>query len=143
MKELQTISFENETVSQRSGMKSNNLKMTITARAVWKTFHPDEILLHLPQLHAPLNLPFPAIAITRAPTACVCVRWNECFALDVQPLGSKLGLAWCCDGGQEAALWTRTFNLGDLLICHIVRADEPKHSRIRLQVIGGSRAACG
>lgn len=86
-----------------------------------------------------------AIAITRVPTACVCVCvcWNDCVALDVQPPGSKLGLAWCCDGRGEAALWTCTFNLGDLLICHIVRADEPQHSCMRLQVIGQRRPVCG
>lgn len=74
---------------------------------------------------------------------CVCVCWNDCVALDVQPPGSKLGLAWCCDGRREAALWTCTFNLGDLLICHIVRADEPQHSWTRLQVIGERRPVCG
>lgn len=122
--------------------------MTITAPAVSKTFRPDEILQHLPQLHARLNLMFPAIGVQLRShvcqqRVCVCVCWNDCVALDVQPPGSKLGLAWCCDGRGEAALWTCTFNLGDLLICHIVRADEPQHSCMRLQVIGQRRPVCG
>lgn len=126
----------------KSGMKHTDLKMTITAPAVSETFRPDEILQHLPQLHAQLNPMFPAIGVQLRShvcqqSVCVCVSAGMTVALDVQPPGSKLGLAWCCDGRREAALWTCTFNLGDLLICHIVRADEPQHSWMRLQ--GGRR----